>query len=98
MKVTLTKHGGFAGGIGWKPRVVDSSNLAESTARELMQLVDSIKDAPDAAQAPGRARDAMTYKIQIDDDSGESTVIRQSDVSMSPAFDSLLRWLEKAPD
>ena len=86
MKITLTTHGGLAAGIRRPPRVVESSELSESAARELARLVAAVKNAPVAEDASsGRARDAMSYTISVDDD-GKTKVLRQSDTAMSPAF------------
>lgn len=94
MKLTLMTRGGFATGIRRPPRVVDSSQLPESAARKLTQLVAAARAVPeDVEKGPGRARDAMTYTITIDDN-GESTVVKQSDTMMTPQFAALLEWLE----
>jgi hypothetical protein len=36
----------------------------------------------------------MSYTITVED-SGQETVLQQSDTNMSPAFSALLEWLEQ---
>jgi hypothetical protein len=96
MRVTLTRHGGLAAGIRLAPRVVDSSCLPKDAAAELEQLVRAVKAAPAVEeQRPGRARDAITYTLTLEEDSGETSVIKQSDTAMSPSFAALLEWLDR---
>ncbi|MFC0844045.1 protealysin inhibitor emfourin [Streptomyces noboritoensis] len=94
MKVTLETHGGQAAAINLRlpPKVLDTDTLPEDASAELARLVAGAVPAP-AAERPDRARDAMSYTITVDDD-GRSTVLTQSDTTMSPAFASLLSWLE----
>jgi hypothetical protein len=95
MRVTLTKHGGLAAGIRRPPRVVEADALTPEAAEKLARLVASAKAAPSAGgSGPGRARDAMGYTISVED-GGQSTLLRQSDANMSPAFAALLEWLER---
>lgn len=94
MKITLTKHGGFAAGIFRPPYTVDSSELREADAKELSALVAAVKASPKVEEVgPGRARDAMSYTILVEEN-GKETVFRQSDTNMTPAFGDLLHWLE----
>jgi hypothetical protein len=97
MKINLAKHGGHAAGmfLGRPRRVLDTDTLPPSAGEECAKLVEAAK-APAAAlkAAPGRARDAMSYTITVED-SGQQTVLKQTDTTMSPAFKSLLVWLER---
>jgi hypothetical protein len=94
VKVILEKYGGFAAGIRQPPHIVDSTALPETDAEELAQLVSALKGAPAVEEeSPGRARDAMSYTITVED-GGKRTVFRQSDMTMSPLFAALLQWLE----
>lgn len=100
MKVTLATHGGLAAAInlGRPPRVVDTDNLPEPAAEELAQLVAAARaaepaDAP-AEPGPGRARDAMSYTITVEDD-GHQLVLTASDTTMSRELSALLSWLEQ---
>lgn len=98
MKVTLTKHGGLAFGIRRPPCVVESSTLPEPEAEELARLVVAAKTATAVkGEQPGRARDAMSYTITIEEVGSEPTVISQSDITMSPLFAALLEWIERHP-
>ncbi len=99
MKVTLTKYGGLAAGIRRPPYIVDSSALPSPEAMELKRLVTETKTTPAVKEKnPGRARDAMSYTIMIEETGNEPVVINQSDTTMSPAFAALLEWLERHSD
>jgi hypothetical protein len=96
MTVTLSTYGGLAAGIRRLPRTVKSSNLAEPVAAELRQLVTAAKAAPSVKEErPGRARDAVSYTIRVEEDGGEIFTMSQSDATMSPAFAALLEWLDR---
>ncbi len=73
---------------------MDSSKLTEADAEELFELVAALKASPKVEeQGPGRARDAMSYTITLEEDDGHS-VFRQSDTTLSPEFAALLQWVE----
>ncbi|MBT2447451.1 hypothetical protein J7F03_10260 [Streptomyces sp. ISL-43] len=95
MKVTLATHGGLAAAINLRlpPKVLDTDTLPEHAAAELAQLVAAAVPTPEADQ-PSRARDAMSYTITVED-GGRSTVLKQSDATMTPTFAALLTWLRK---
>jgi hypothetical protein len=96
MKVTLATHGGFAAGIRQPARSVDASTLAAPAAQELTRLIAAATSAPESsAEGPGRARDAMSYTITVEGESGEPTTLRGSDTNMAPAFAALLQWLSQ---
>lgn len=96
MKITLTKHGGFAAGMFRPPSIVKSSTLAAADAAELSRLVMAVKMAPiERGEEPGQARDAMSYTMTIEEDGAETTVITQSDINMSPAFADLMQWIDR---
>lgn len=98
MKVTLATHGGLAAGIRRPPLKVDSADLPGAAATELERLVAEAKAAPQAQEErPGRARDAMSYTITVEEDDGKPTVLRHSDVSEAPALSALLGWLKRYP-
>jgi hypothetical protein len=97
MKVTLATHGGQAAALHRRlpPEVLDSDDLSEDAAAELARLVAAaFSDAAPGTSGPGRARDAVSYTITVED-GGQSTVLTQSDTTMSPAFAVLLSWLEQ---
>jgi hypothetical protein len=95
MKITLAKYGGFAAGIFRPPSIVESSTLSATDAAELSRLIVALKTAPIArGEEPGKARDAMSYTITIEETSGETTVITQSDINMSPFFANLMQWID----
>jgi hypothetical protein len=98
MKVTLAKHGGLAAGIRRPLLIVDSAALPQPAAAELARLVAAVKAVPAVKEErPGRARDAMSYTITLEEDGGEPTVLKQSDTTMTPSFAALLQWLERHP-
>ncbi|MFJ3310942.1 protealysin inhibitor emfourin [Streptomyces sp. NPDC086549] len=94
MKVTLATHGGLAAvtNLRLPPKVLDTDALPANAAAELVQLVAAAVAMPEEDEA-SRARDAMSYTITVED-GGRSTVLKQSDAAMSPAFAALLTWLE----
>jgi len=97
MKVILATDGGQAAAVNLRlpPKVVDSSALPAVSASELAQLVAAAKSAPAPKEPqPGKARDAMTYKITIED-GGTPVVLTQSDTTMSKAFVALRDWIRK---
>ena len=97
MKVTLATHGGLAAAINLHlpPRLIDTDTLPEPVAEELAQLVAAAKAAkPTREEGSGRARDAMSYTITVDDDGHQVTLV-ESDTTMSQEFAALLSWLEE---
>ncbi len=69
MKVTRTKHGGLAAGMRRPPQIVDADALPKPAAGELVRLVAAANAVPEAdGKGPGRARDAMSYTITVEDD------------------------------
>ncbi|MEV6684629.1 protealysin inhibitor emfourin [Streptomyces sp. NPDC051130] len=93
MKVSLATHGGLAAASNLRrpPEVLDTDDLPEDAAAELTRLVAAAVPAPEV-ERPGRARDAMSYTITVED-GGRSTVLKQSDAAMTRAFAALLTWL-----
>ncbi|MFB6805144.1 protealysin inhibitor emfourin [Streptomyces sp. NPDC056387] len=95
MKVTLATHGGLAATANLRlpPKVLDTDTLPENAASELARLVEAAVATGEVDQ-PGRARDAMSYTISVED-GGRSTVLKQSDAAMTPAFAALLTRLQE---
>ncbi|WP_314245302.1 protealysin inhibitor emfourin [Streptomyces kutzneri] len=95
MKVTLETYGGLAAAANFRrrPQVLDTADLPEGPATELAGLVAAAIAMPAEADT-GRARDARSYKITVED-GGRSTPLEQSDAAMSPAFAALLTWLRR---
>jgi hypothetical protein len=102
MKISLKEHGGQAAGIllGRPARVLDTDTLPPPAVEELARLVDAAKAAPPATEAsprrggPGHGGDVMSCTITVQD-SGDQTVLKQSETAMSPAFRNLRDWLEQ---
>jgi hypothetical protein len=79
------------------PPVLDAAKLPPAETAELTRLVSAAKADPPAQEAkPGRALDAMSYTITVEN--GQRIVLTQSDASMSPAFAALLGFLAKRID
>jgi hypothetical protein len=91
MKITLETHGGLAAGINMQmpPAVIDLDQMPKADADAIRQLVADAQASAPSTRGTGQAADAMSYTITIDDD-GEYQVLRQSDVTMTPAFSALL--------
>ncbi|MEU3841147.1 protealysin inhibitor emfourin [Streptomyces sp. NPDC028635] len=106
MRVTLATHGGQAAALrlGLPPEVLDTGTLPANTAAELAELVAAASSAADTATGiaaeserpptPNRARDAMSYTVTLET-GGRTTVLTQSDTTMTPEFAALLDWLEQ---
>ncbi|WP_432029595.1 protealysin inhibitor emfourin [Streptomyces sp. 1222.5] len=99
MKVTLETYGGLAAVTDLRrpPKVLDTDDLPETAAAELSDLLAAAVAMPleeQAEEQAGRARDAMSYAITVED-GDRLTVLEQSDAAMTPAFASLLTWLKR---
>ncbi|WP_327696073.1 protealysin inhibitor emfourin [Streptomyces sp. NBC_00459] len=96
MRVTLAKHGGQAAAIQRRlpPKELDSDALSANDAAELARLVAAAAVPAAEVDRSGRARDAMSYTITVEEGGRSTTVLTQSDTTMSPGFAALLRWLE----
>ena len=96
MKVSLAKHGGWAAGVrlGRPSRALNAAELSPADAAELTRLVAAAKtDPPAPERRAGRAPDAMSYTITVEN--GQTVVLTRSDSSMSPGFAALLGFLAK---
>lgn len=100
MRITLATSGGQAAAILRRlpPRVLDTDSLPPGPAGEARRLVAaaSAEGGAGGGGAPGvgRARDAMSYRITVDDEA-RSITLTGSDAAMTPAFAALLSWLER---
>lgn len=94
MKVKLEKEAGIAGAMQFPSRLVESRSLPASESEELKKLVSGAR-TESAPQDQGRARDSMKFRITVDQDDGESTVMEQWDTSMSESFAKLMDFLER---
>jgi hypothetical protein len=97
VKITLTTSGGQAAAVTSRlpPRSVDVERLPAQTAQQLARLVAAARAAgTPQEEEPGRARDAMSYRILVEDED-QSIVLTASDAAMSREFASLLDWLER---
>jgi hypothetical protein len=95
VKVTLDKFSGQTGQKEIPQLIADSKALSAGQLADLERLVQELKNAPPVSQAKSdRMRDAMTYKIAVED-GGPSESFHQKDLVMSEAFANLLNWLER---
>ncbi|MDH6229030.1 protealysin inhibitor emfourin [Streptomyces sp. MJP52] len=98
MKVTLATDGGLAATVlaDLPPQVLDTDTLSEEAAAELERLVSAAaRSVAEGTEEPaGPARDAMTYSITVEE-GGRTSVLVQSDTTMSPEFAALLRRLKE---
>ena len=95
MRVSLTTAGGFAAALalGRPPRVVDGDALPAAEAARLAALVAAVRrEVP--AEDDGRARDAVTTTLTVDD-AGTTTVLRRSEATATPAWEELLAWVRQ---
>ena len=95
MRVSLATSGGFAAALslGHPPLVVDAGALPAADAAELAALLAAVR-AESPAGEDGRARDAVTATLTVDD-AGTTTVLRRSEVSSTPAWEALLTWVRQ---
>ena len=95
MRVSLTTAGGFAAALqlGRPPLVVDGAALPAADAGELAALVAAVRQETPAGD-DGRARDAVTTTLTVDD-AGTTTVLRRSEVASTPAWEELLTWVRR---
>ncbi len=93
MKIRLEQSGGVAAAVRRPARELDSGALPPPLQAELARLVAAAQADPPPDPSPGQARDALSYKITVDQDGGVTT-LRGSDAAMSSAFSDLLEWLE----
>ncbi|GGS83801.1 MULTISPECIES: protealysin inhibitor emfourin [Streptomyces] len=92
MKVSLAVRGGLVAATHrGPPEAVDTADLPTADAAELARLVAALTPEP-RSDGPGRARDAMSYTITVED-GGRSTAFTASDAAMTPSFAALLAWL-----
>jgi hypothetical protein len=94
MRISVATHGGIAAGINLRrrPAVVDSARLPQPEVQELRRLVAAVRAEPAPPAGTGRARDAMTHVITVDDGAAPDS-FTASDVTMTPAFAGLRGWL-----
>ena len=95
MRVSLASAGGVAAALrlGRPPLVVDTAELPAADAAELAGLLAAVAQEVPAAD-DGRARDAVTTTLTVDDD-GTTTVLRRSEVTSSPAWEALLSCVRR---
>jgi hypothetical protein len=93
VKITFRQSGGFAGLI--QGCELESDDLSPDERARLLQLVDACERATRSApQAPSRARDAMTYRLNVD--RPKAGALRLAfDETTSPECDRLVEFLQK---
>ena len=95
MRVSLASAGGIAAALrlGRPQLVVDTAELPAADAAELATLLAAVVQEVPAAD-DGRARDAVTTTLTVDD-AGTTTVLRRSEAASSPAWEALLGWVRR---
>jgi hypothetical protein len=95
VRVSLATAGGFAAALslGRPPRVVDGDALPAAEAAELAALVSAVREES-PPEDDGRARDAVTTTLTVDD-AGTATVLRRSEVASTPAWEALVSWVRQ---
>lgn len=96
MKIVLERSGGFAAIPALSSDiVVDTAELPSERASELEQLVAAVRpdQRPRSVPAPAGAADIRTYRLIVDAAS-RTDVLEFTDLTLDPALDALLTWLE----
>ncbi|MGV9558845.1 protealysin inhibitor emfourin [Streptomyces sp. NPDC003401] len=98
MRITLATDGGLAATVlaDLPPQVLDTDALSEGAAAELHRLVSAAaRSVTEGTEEPSSlARDAMSYSITVEE-GGHTSVLVQSDTTMSAEFAALLRRIEE---
>lgn len=95
MKIEFSRSGGFAAPAMKQKVEIDTDDLPENEADELLNLVDQA-DLPKVASQPKNAPrpDAFRYKISVSNE-GLTQTATTSDADMPEALQPLIEWLEK---
>jgi len=99
--VSMQVSGGWSGGFGQgrRPKTVDTEKLAAADADEGVRLAEAVQceagaAAGGAAQPNARAPEAMIYTLAVEGLGGART-LKGNDADLSPAFASLIDWIER---
>jgi len=95
MKVQYTRSGGFAAPAMKQSVTVDTNDLSEAEANELVNLVNQA-DLPalSAEPKPQPRPDEFHYRISVEGE-GESQSVGVSDSNMTETLGPLIDWLSK---
>jgi hypothetical protein len=97
MKMKLVSRGGWSANLRRPPLAVDTEQLPPAQATRAMDLAAAAEKATEdekaAAEARGRAPEAMSYEIIVEHDD-RTVTLKGSDVGSSPEFEALRDWLE----
>lgn len=93
MKIEFTRSGGFAAPRMKQSLSLDTNDLSQAEASEVMKLVNdadlsALSAAPEAPPQP----DEFHYRISVEDE-GRSESVRASDSAMPDALVPLVDWL-----
>jgi hypothetical protein len=93
MKIEFSRSGGFAAPAMRQSVEIDTDDLPESEASELLNLIDkaSIKDFT-TRETTSPQPDAFHYRIKVSDE-GLSHTATTSDADMPEALHPLVNWL-----
>jgi len=93
MKIEFTRSGGFAAPAMKQNLKLDTDDLPDAEANEVLTLVNqadlpALSAGPEAAPQP----DEFHYRISVEDE-GRSDSVRTSDSSMPETLGPLVDWL-----
>lgn len=95
MKIEFSRSGGFAAPAMKQKVEIDTDDLPENEADELLNLVDQADLTKVASQPKNAPRpDAFRYKISVSNE-GLTQTATTSDADMPEALQPLIEWLEK---
>ena len=95
MKVQFTRSGGFAAPAMKQSVTVDTDDLPEAEANELVKLVNEADlPAVSAEPKPQPRPDEFHYRISVEGE-GQSQSVKVSDSSMTETLGPLIDWLSK---
>lgn len=95
MKIQFTRSGGFAGPAMKQSVTVDTDDLPEAEANELVNLVNRADlPAVSAQPKPAPRPDEFHYRISVEGE-GESQTVGVSDSDMPETIAPLVDWLSE---
>ena len=95
MKIEFSRSGGFAAPAMKQTVEIDTNDLPQDEANELLNLIDKADLGSQASQSPAPPRpDAFHYNIRVSSEGG-SQAAQTSDADMPEGLQSLIDWLEK---
>ena len=95
MKIEFSRSGGFAAPAMKQTVEIDTNDLPQHEADELLNLIDKADLGSQASQSTAPSRpDAFHYNIRVSSEGG-SQAAQTSDADMPEALQPLIDWLER---